>query len=216
MKILSKFTDYYDYSCGFFSDSTTYERTVVIERDKALLTKFQKLAERCRQITSWDRNKVIETTFKPGFVILTNKLYPFIIVSQGRLDHRVTPTSKTFYSLDQELLDLYEKEFKYFNKSKITSFFQSSMQLDLKYPIAVYCPDLNLTSETTSLPPQETFTVSMAYNVRLKDYHFPMKGQLVIQEIEMFINRYKDADSSVFDDETIMKAKGFDKQSFKH
>lgn len=215
MKILSKFADYYDFSCGYHSNETTYDRKLIVEEDVSLINKLKSYFSSLPYSNYKDNHKDVELRYTYGFVVVANVVYPFVkITKREYINYSYENTvSKIFYEHSEELESFYGE----WSYSKLKNFFKDVPVVDFKYPVAIV--QSSYIDVDNSLADNTDYKFSnkhLLYNMKLKDYKLPIDGRIVLQEIEVFLNKGKDELKDIItDDKVLLHAKGFDKNSFK-
>jgi hypothetical protein len=199
MKIISKFQDYYDFSCGYFDNSTCYPREVFAVQDKNILAKLESI------VPKYSYRIDDEIKHHAGIVILNNIMYPFVrVLIKGNL------SSISYEPIGNRYFD------------RIFKFKGSVFEIDA--PVAIYDPygvslpkgikPINFNGSFYDC--NYGFEKRFIHNAPLKPYKFPLDGRIVLQEIETFLNKHKEEMiPQVLSDNDIRDAKGFDKNSFR-
>lgn len=216
MKILSKFKDFYDYSCGIHSDETTYNRKIIVEEDETIINKVTKIFKSLSNSDYIYRSKNQDSKeYTYGYIVIANKGYPFMKIKEYKWivgDGHKEISNKIYYELPEEVEDKYGI---YSNKN-LKHFFNNIPFFHFKYPIAlIQSRGIEIDSSLTDNP-KTLYQNILVYNYKLKEFKIPLDGRFILQEIETFLNKEKEEmKTSITDDKTIMEAKGFDKNSFK-
>lgn len=217
MKILSKFTDYYDYSCGYNSFETTYDRKLINEENVDFLNKTLSVFNKSLPNSNYrNRGDNEEYFYTYGYIVVANVAYPFIkIIKNEWINYSWKKiVDKYFYEFNEELKTFFDQ----YTHKYIEDFFKNIPLFNFKYPIAlIQTKSIDIDNSLADNTDYKFNNKKLIYNIRLKDYKFPIDGRFVLQEIEVFLNKEKDELKDIIkDDKILLHAKGFDSNSFKH
>ena len=231
MKIISKFSDYYDsctYMCG---ENIVYERNMNLRKEVKGTYKYNKKIHTThtiiqdspqikeikeiidKYITNWlgyikSYNKPYSIHFR-AFVIIGDKFYPFIEENYYDKDNKF---------IKRELIFDYTSDIDYHYKTHIIINYN-----DMIKKIREISNEPIISYSSYEQKEDVSYYIKMnkgvMLNPSLKELGFSklIPAHEVIQEIEMFINRINNVETDVeFSDKQKLNNAGFDKHSFKH
>ena len=222
MRIISKFDDFYDYNCQFIcSKELVYERNL---NDSKFISK--------KETSKWKnysfKNSVSKVEINNEVLDKLNKTFNFylqdrdsnfsIIIIGEKVIPFITRVSGSYNDYKYEFL--YENELENMTKKEQTFMKRNFNDLYNKVREITKAPIVSYSIFEDSFLEPEPIRMRRGANFnsilsKLKLQNF-IEGFLLLQEIEMYLNKEKYSEKEVkFSNEIKIKNAGFDKNSFK-